>query len=223
MKVLRDYATDFERYAFLRDLLDTNETLFYRLLTDNLEELLPLVYTPTVGEGCERFSEIWRKPRGIFLSYPNRERLDEILANPLFDKVRVIVVSDGERILGLGDQGAGGMGIPSASCRSTLAARHPSWRDVCRSCSTWEPTIRTASPIRSMSAGGTSASAAQDYDDVRRGVSSGPSSANVGRTCCCSGRISPGPTPAVSSTATATGSARSTTTSRARRRSRPAP
>ncbi len=112
LKVLRDFASDFERYAFLRDLLDTNETLFYRLLADNTEELLPLVYTPTVGEGCERFSEIWRKPRGIFLSYPNRDRLRDILANPLFDPVRVIVVSDGERILGLGDQGAGGMGIP---------------------------------------------------------------------------------------------------------------
>ena len=112
LRVLRAFGSDFERYAFLRDLLDTNETLFYRLLADNIEEMLPLVYTPTVGEGCERFSEIWRKPRGIFLSYPNRSRLREILANPLFDAVRVIVVSDGERILGLGDQGAGGMGIP---------------------------------------------------------------------------------------------------------------
>ncbi len=112
LRVLRAFGSDFERYAFLRDLLDTNETLFYRLLADNLGELLPLVYTPTVGEGCERFSEIWRKPRGLFLSYPNRHRLRDILANPLFDAVRVIVVSDGERILGLGDQGAGGMGIP---------------------------------------------------------------------------------------------------------------
>ena len=127
MKVLRDFGSDFERYAFLRDLLDTNETLFYRLLTDNIEDLLPLVYTPTVGEGCERFSEIWRKPRGIFLSYPNKERLDEILANPLFDKVRVIVVSDGERILGLGDQGAGGMGIPigKLSLYTGCAGIHP--------------------------------------------------------------------------------------------------
>jgi malate dehydrogenase (oxaloacetate-decarboxylating) len=65
-----------------------------------------------VGEGCQRFSEIWRKPRGVFLSYPNQRRIPEILSNPRFDKVRVIVVSDGERILGLGDQGAGGMGIP---------------------------------------------------------------------------------------------------------------
>ena len=127
MKVLRDFASDFERYAFLRDLLDTNETLFYRVLVDNLEDLLPLVYTPTVGEGCERFSEIWRKPRGVFLSLPNRSRLRDILANPLFDAVRVIVVSDGERILGLGDQGAGGMGIPigKLSLYTGCAGIHP--------------------------------------------------------------------------------------------------
>ena len=112
LKVLRAFATDFERYTFLRDLQDTNETLFYALVTRNIEELLPLVYTPTVGEGCQRFSEIWRKPRGVFLSYPNKHRIREILADPRYDKVRVIVVSDGERILGLGDQGAGGMGIP---------------------------------------------------------------------------------------------------------------
>jgi malate dehydrogenase (oxaloacetate-decarboxylating) len=111
LKVLRAFETDFQRYAFLRDLQDNNETLFYALMVSHIEELLPLVYTPTVGEGCQRFSEIWRKPRGVFLSYPNKHRIREILADPRFDRVRVIVVSDGERILGLGDQGAGGMGI----------------------------------------------------------------------------------------------------------------
>jgi len=111
LKALRAFETDFERYSYLRDLQDTNETLFYALLVRNLEEMLPLVYTPTVGEGCQRFSEIWRKPRGVFLSYPNKHRIRDILAAPHFDRVRVIVVSDGERILGLGDQGAGGMGI----------------------------------------------------------------------------------------------------------------
>ena len=128
LKVLRAFASDFERYAFLRDLLDTNETLFYRLFADNIGEMLPLVYTPTVGEGCERFSEIWRKPRGLFLSYPNRHRLREILANPAFDQTRVIVVSDGERILGLGDQGAGGMGIPigKLSLYTGCGGIHPS-------------------------------------------------------------------------------------------------
>ena len=111
LKVLHELETSFERYAFLRDLQDTNETLFYALLVRNIEEMLPLVYTPTVGEGCQRFSEIWRKPRGVFLSYPNKHRIRQILADPRFDRVRVIVVTDGERILGLGDQGAGGMGI----------------------------------------------------------------------------------------------------------------
>ncbi len=112
LKALRSQESDFERYGLLRDLQDMNETLFYALVVRNIEEMLPLVYTPTVGEGCQRFSEIWRRTRGVFLSYPNRSRIREILANPHFDKVRVIVVSDGERILGLGDQGAGGMGIP---------------------------------------------------------------------------------------------------------------
>ena len=127
LRVLRAFKTDFERYAFLRDLQDINETLFYALLVRNLDELLPLVYTPTVGEGCQRFSEIWRKPRGIFLSYPNRHRVREMLANPRFDRVRVIVVSDGERILGLGDQGAGGMGIPigKLSLYTACAGIHP--------------------------------------------------------------------------------------------------
>jgi malate dehydrogenase (oxaloacetate-decarboxylating) len=112
IQTLNGQATSFNKYAFLRDLQDTNETLFYALLVRHIEQLLPLVYTPTVGEGCQRFSEIWRKPRGLFLSYPNRDRISRILAHPRYDDVRCIVVSDGERILGLGDQGAGGMGIP---------------------------------------------------------------------------------------------------------------
>jgi malate dehydrogenase (oxaloacetate-decarboxylating) len=85
LKALRNFETDFGRYAFLRDLQDTNETLFYALLVRHIEELLPLVYTPTVGEGCQRFSEIWRKPRGVFLSHANKARIPEILANPNFD------------------------------------------------------------------------------------------------------------------------------------------
>lgn len=105
-------ATPFGKYSLMRDLQDTTETLFYALIAHHIEELLPIVYTPAVGEGCQRFSEIWRKPRGLFISYPNRHRMKQILANPRYDDVRCIVVSDGERILGLGDQGAGGMGIP---------------------------------------------------------------------------------------------------------------
>jgi len=112
MKQLKNQTTSFGKYATMRDLQDSCETLFYSLIEHNVEELLPIVYTPAVGEGCQRFSEIWRKPRGLFLSYPDRHRIDQILADPRYDNVRCIVVSDGERILGLGDQGAGGMGIP---------------------------------------------------------------------------------------------------------------
>ena len=127
MKALRGYSTDFERYAFLRDLQDVNETLFYALLVRHTEELLPIVYTPTVGEGSQRFSEIWRKPRGVFLSFPNKERMADILSDRRFDRVRIVVVSDGERILGLGDQGAGGMGIPigKLSLYTACAGIHP--------------------------------------------------------------------------------------------------
>ncbi len=112
MHALDRQPTPFSKYAFLRDLQDTNETLFYALVVRNVEQMLPLVYTPTVGEGCQRFSEIWRKPRGLFLSYPNQHRIFQILNHARYDDVKCIVVSDGERILGLGDQGAGGMGIP---------------------------------------------------------------------------------------------------------------
>ena len=112
LQALRGYETDLERYAILRELQDTNETLFYALLVENLEELLPIVYTPTVGAGCQQFSRLFRKPRGLFLSIPHKDRIDRILAHPRFDQVEAIVVTDGERILGLGDQGAGGMGIP---------------------------------------------------------------------------------------------------------------
>ena len=111
-RVLDSRPTAFGKYSNMRDLQDNDETLFYSLIAHNIEDLLPIVYTPAVGEGCQRFSEIWRKPRGLFLSYPNKDRIEQILANPLYDGVRCIVVSDGERILGLGDQGAGGMGIP---------------------------------------------------------------------------------------------------------------
>jgi malate dehydrogenase (oxaloacetate-decarboxylating) len=112
-KVALDHRTSaFSKYRLMRDLQDNDETLFYSFIAHHIEELLPIVYTPAVGEGCQRFSEIWRKPRGLFLSYPNKDRITQILADPRYDDVRCIVVSDGERILGLGDQGAGGMGIP---------------------------------------------------------------------------------------------------------------
>ena len=126
-KVLDGHANDFDKYSYMRDIQDTNETLFYALLEHHVEELLPIVYTPTVGEGCQRFSEIWRKPRGLFLSYPNKHRIETILAHARYDYVKCIVVSDGERILGLGDQGAGGMGIPigKMALYTALGGIHP--------------------------------------------------------------------------------------------------
>ncbi|WP_018610795.1 NAD-dependent malic enzyme, partial [Uliginosibacterium gangwonense] len=112
LECVRALPSDLDRYVFLRDLQDTCETLYFALITEHLEELLPIIYTPTVGAGCQQFSHIYRRPRGLFLSLPNKDRLDQILANPRFDNVECIVVTDGERILGLGDQGVGGMGIP---------------------------------------------------------------------------------------------------------------
>jgi malate dehydrogenase (oxaloacetate-decarboxylating) len=127
MQTLDEQSTPFNKYAFLRDLQDINETLLYALLVRNVEKMLPLVYTPTVGEGCQRFSEIWRKPRGLFLSYPNKDRITQILSHPRYDAIKCIVVSDGERILGLGDQGAGGMGIPigKMALYTALGGIHP--------------------------------------------------------------------------------------------------
>jgi malate dehydrogenase (oxaloacetate-decarboxylating) len=126
-KAFEAQPTPFAKYSYMRDLQDSNETLFYALITHNIEELLPIVYTPTVGEGCQRFSEIWRKPRGLFISYPNKHRIDQMLSDSRYDGIRCIVVSDGERILGLGDQGAGGMGIPigKMALYTALAGVHP--------------------------------------------------------------------------------------------------
>ena len=104
--------SDIDKYVNLRELQDTNIVLFYKLLTEHLEEVLPIVYTPTVGLACQRFHRLFRRPRGLTLSYPMRDRLPELLRNRRQKDVDVIVVTDGERILGLGDQGAGGLGIP---------------------------------------------------------------------------------------------------------------
>ncbi|MCM5704101.1 NAD-dependent malic enzyme [Larsenimonas salina] len=105
-------ATNLDKHIYLRAIQDDNETLFFRLIEENLEEMLPIIYTPTVGQACEKFSEIYRNHRGLFIAYPDRHRMDDILRSATKDNVKVIVVTDGGRILGLGDQGIGGMGIP---------------------------------------------------------------------------------------------------------------
>ena len=114
-RVYRQYQqchSDLEKHIHLRAIQDDNETLYFRLVSQHLEEMLPIIYTPTVGQACQEFSNIYRNHRGLFISYPDREHMDDILRSATKDNVKVIVVTDGERILGLGDQGIGGMGIP---------------------------------------------------------------------------------------------------------------
>jgi malate dehydrogenase (oxaloacetate-decarboxylating) len=105
-------SDDLERHIYLRALQDTNEVLFYRLLLEHVEEMTPIIYTPVVAQACEQFSHIYRRPRGMFISYPLRDSIPELLRNRPNREVDIIVVTDGERILGIGDQGAGGLAIP---------------------------------------------------------------------------------------------------------------
>ena len=107
----KSFDQPINKHIYLRAVQDNNETLFYRLLNEHLVEMLPIIYTPTVGEACEHFSDIYRSARGIIASYEERQFMDEILRSVTKDRVKVIVVTDGERVLGLGDQGVGGMGI----------------------------------------------------------------------------------------------------------------
>lgn len=106
------FNSDINKHIYLRNIQDTNETLFYHLIENHLSEMMPIIYTPTVGEACQRFSDIYRRHRGIFISYPDRDQIEQIIHNINKKNVKVIVITDGERILGLGDQGIGGMGIP---------------------------------------------------------------------------------------------------------------
>jgi len=123
----RAKETPLERYIHLAGLQDRNETLFFRLVHDHIDEMMPVLYTPVVGQACQQFSHIYRRPRGLYVSYDQRDRIDAVLrhhARP----TAVIVVTDGERILGLGDQGIGGMGIPIGKlCLYTACAGVPPW------------------------------------------------------------------------------------------------
>ncbi len=117
----RSKPTELEKFIYLTSLNDRNETLFFRLLYEHMDEMMPIVYTPTVGEACQKFSHIYRRGRGLYISYKQRHNIEKILGNFCGHSVSVIVVTDGERILGLGDQGAGGMAIPIGKlCLYTL-------------------------------------------------------------------------------------------------------
>lgn len=153
----KNFSNDLDKHIYLRNIQDTNETLFYRLVQNHITEMMPIIYTPTVGLACERFSKDYRRNRGLFISYPNKDRIDDILNNSTRHKVKVIVVTDGERILGLGDQGSAAWGSRLESCRSTPVAAASARLTLCPLPWMWEQITRICWKIPCIWVGATSA------------------------------------------------------------------
>jgi malate dehydrogenase (oxaloacetate-decarboxylating)(NADP+) len=156
MTNLRGLPNDLEKYIALNSLHDRNETLFFRVVCDNIDEIQPLIYTPTVGLACQRFGLIFQRPRGMFVNANDRGRIAELLANWPYP-AKLIVVTDGERIPGLGDLGAHGMVSRSASSRSIRPAPESIRSPACRSCLMSAPTTKIFSMIDIISACGRNA------------------------------------------------------------------
>ena len=204
-----------EKYIYLQGLMDRNEILFYRLLVDNLAEMVPIVYTPTVGQACQQLSRITRRYRGVYLSPETIGRIDQIFQSISLPTVSLIVVTDGERILGLGDLGSDGMGIPVGKVKLYVAAGglHPACcLPMCLDVGTNNEQLLTT---RSTSGWRHPRLEGDEYLGLHREVRP-RREAELPRGAACSGRTSPSTRPSRCSSATRIACCRSTTTSRAR-------